>query len=35
MDNGSMQTVTEAGIADLRTGGRVRVRVDGNNITRY
>jgi outer membrane lipoprotein SlyB len=33
MDNGSMQTVTEASIADLRTGDRVRV--DGNNITRY
>lgn len=33
MDNGTVQTVTEAGVADLRTGDRVRV--DGNNITRY
>ena len=33
MDNGSFQTVTQENIMDLRTGDRVRV--DGNNITRY
>lgn len=33
MDNGSYQTVTTEQITDLRTGDRVRV--DGNNITRY
>ncbi len=33
MDNGSYQTVTEDNITDLRTGDRVRV--DGNNISRY
>jgi outer membrane lipoprotein SlyB len=33
MDNGSYQTVTQENITDLRTGDRVRV--DGNNISRY
>ena len=33
MDNGSYQTVNEDNISDLRTGDRVRV--DGNNVTRY
>jgi len=33
MDNGSFQTINEANISDLRTGDRVRV--DGNNISRY
>jgi len=33
MDNGSYQTVTDNNITDLRTGDRVRV--DGNNISRY
>ena len=33
MDNGTYQTITEDNITDLRTGDRVRV--DGNNITRY
>jgi outer membrane lipoprotein SlyB len=33
MDNGSYQTVTQENIMDLRTGDRVRV--DGNNISRY
>ncbi|MDB5809714.1 MAG: 17 kDa surface antigen [Betaproteobacteria bacterium] len=33
MDNGSYQTVTQDNITDLRTGDRVRV--DGNNISRY
>ena len=33
MDNGSYQTVTQENITDLRTGDRVRV--DGDNITRY
>lgn len=33
MDNGSVQTVTQENIMDLRTGDRVRV--DGNNISRY
>ena len=33
MDNGSYQTVTEENIMDLRTGDRVRV--DGNNLSRY
>ena len=33
MDNGSMQTLSEANISDLRTGDRVRV--DGNVISRY
>ncbi len=33
MDNGGYQTITEDNITDLRTGDRVRV--DGNNITRY
>jgi uncharacterized protein YcfJ len=33
MDNGSYQTVNNDNITDLRTGDRVRV--DGNNISRY
>jgi outer membrane lipoprotein SlyB len=33
MDNGTIQTINEDNIADLRTGDRVRV--DGNNISRY
>jgi outer membrane lipoprotein SlyB len=33
MDNGTLQTVTEPSVADLRTGDRVRV--DGNTLTRY
>lgn len=33
MDNGNMQTVTQENLMDLRTGDRVRV--DGNNISRY
>ena len=33
MDNGNFQTITTEHITDLRTGDRVRV--DGNNITRY
>ena len=33
MDNGSYQTVNQDNIMDLRTGDRVRV--DGNNISRY
>ncbi len=33
MDNGTIQTVTEPSVADLRTGDRVRV--DGNNLIRY
>ena len=33
MDNGTYQTVTQDNIMDLRTGDRVRV--DGNNISRY
>lgn len=33
MDNGSYQTVTQENIMDLRTGDRVRV--DGDNISRY
>ena len=33
MDNGSYQSVTQENITDLRTGDRVRV--DGNNISRY
>jgi outer membrane lipoprotein SlyB len=33
MDNGSTQTVTQENIMDLRTGDRVRV--DGDNISRY
>lgn len=33
MNNGTYQTITEDNIADLRTGDRVRV--DGNNISRY
>ncbi len=33
MDNGNLQTITSENITDLRTGDRVRV--DGNNITRY
>ena len=33
MDNGQYQTVTQENIMDLRTGDRVRV--DGNNISRY
>jgi outer membrane lipoprotein SlyB len=33
MDNDSYQTVTQDNITDLRTGDRVRV--DGNNISRY
>jgi outer membrane lipoprotein SlyB len=33
MDNGAFQTISEANISDLRTGDRVRV--DGNNISRY
>jgi outer membrane lipoprotein SlyB len=33
MDNGGYQTVTQENIMDLRTGDRVRV--DGNNISRY
>lgn len=33
MDNGAVQTINEDNIADLRTGDRVRV--DGNNVTRY
>jgi uncharacterized protein YcfJ len=33
MDNGAYQTVTQDNIMDLRTGDRVRV--DGNNISRY
>ena len=33
MDNGTYQTITENNITDLRTGDRVRV--DGNNISRY
>ena len=33
MDNGTMQTVTEPSVADLRAGDRVRV--DGNNLIRY
>ena len=33
MDNGEYQTVTQENIMDLRTGDRVRV--DGNNISRY
>jgi outer membrane lipoprotein SlyB len=33
MDNGTYQTVTTDQITDLRTGDRVRV--DGNNISRY
>lgn len=33
MDNGTYQTITEDNITDLRTGDRVRI--DGNNISRY
>ena len=33
MDNGTYHTITEDNITDLRTGDRVRV--DGNNISRY
>jgi outer membrane lipoprotein SlyB len=33
LDNGAYQTITEDNIMDLRTGDRVRV--DGNNISRY
>ena len=33
MDNGSYQAINEDNISDLRTGDRVRV--DGNNVTRY
>jgi outer membrane lipoprotein SlyB len=33
MDSGGYQTLTEDNISDLRTGDRVRV--DGNNVSRY
>lgn len=33
MDNGTYQTITEDNITDLRIGDRVRI--DGNNISRY
>ncbi|HUX26569.1 MAG TPA: glycine zipper 2TM domain-containing protein [Burkholderiales bacterium] len=33
MDNGTIQTITTDNVTDLQTGDRVRV--DGNNISRY